>query len=256
MKIFNNQVAIVTSSGRGIGAAIAKEFAQEGAKVVVNYLTKTDTASRVLESIQQADGEGILVQADVRQKDDVKSLIEQTIEKYGRVDILVNNAHTPFKPKSFEDLTWEDLQEQIDGTIRSAFYCTKYALPELKKSSTAVVVNISSITTRIPEEGFVHRSAAKSYWEAFMLLGLNPELSSLGIRINTLRPGWTQTDQVKEFPEEYLQRKAAESPMGRFATPREVACAVLALFAAPYANTTGKIFELDSHAKLLDVTEN
>lgn len=239
--LLRNKKIIVTGSGRGIGSAIACRCAEEGASVAINYLSKKDSANKTYSYVKSINPKCKLIQADVRKKVEAKRLIEDVADAFGNIDILINNAHTPFESKSFPDLNWEDLLQQIEGTIESAFNCTKYALPYLKKSQTGVVLNISSIFVRLPEEGFTHRNIVKAALEE-MTRCLSVELAKDGIRVNAIAPGWTKTDQLNSFSKEYLQQKISGIPIKRLAIPEEIANAALYMISPLSGYVTGAVW--------------
>ena len=239
--ILENKKILVTGSGRGIGSAIACRCAEEGANVVINYLSNKEAASKTYSYVKAINPKCALIQADVRKKLEVKRLVEEVADAFGSIDILINNAHTPFELKSFPDLSWEDLSQQIEGTIESAFNCTKYALPYLRKSQAGVILNISSIFVRLPEKGFTHRNIVKAALEE-MTRCLSVELANDGIRVNALAPGWTMTDQLKSFSEEYLKQKMSNIPAMRFATPEEIANVALYIISPLSGYVTGAVW--------------
>lgn len=235
-----NKTVLVTGSGRGIGAAIARRCVQEGAGVVINYLENKQAAEATYSEIQKHNGKAILIRADVRNESEVKRLVDEVADTFGSIDILVNNAHTPFESKSFPDLSWEDVSQQIQGTIESAFYCTKYALPYLRKSQAGVILNISSIFVRLPEEGFTHRNIVKAALEE-MTRCLSIELANDGIRVNALAPGWTKTDQLKMFSDDYLRSRISTIPVKCLANPEEIADAALYMISPLSGYVTGAV---------------
>ena len=241
MGLLEGKTVLVTGSGRGIGSAIVVRCAREGAKVVINYLHNRESAENTLAVVQNNGGEGILIKADVRENQEVHKLISETVRVFGGIDILINNAHTPFQPTLFENLTWNDILTQVEGVLSNAFYCIKHALPYLERSSSGVILNMSSITVRVPEKGFCHRNVAKAALEG-LTHSLANELAEKGVRVNALSVGWTETDQLKHFPLEYRVQKAATIPMRRFAVPEEIADSAL-YFVSQLSNyTTGTVF--------------
>lgn len=238
-----HSVIVVTGSARGIGAAIAERCAQEGASVIINYLINDKIASETLENIKKSGGSGISVKADVRKPNDASRLIRKTIEAFGRLDILVNNSHTPFEFVDFENVTWKMIAEQIDGTLRSSYNCIKYALPYLEQGDTSAILNISSITVNHPVPGFCHRNVAKAALEG-LTRSLAIELIDSGIRVNALAVGWTHTDQTGGLPKEYLADMSVSIPMRRFATPNEIAKAAVFLISPMSSYITGTVLPI------------
>lgn len=238
--LLKNKTILVTGSGRGIGAAIAVRCAEEGARVVVNYLQDKVAAETTVSAIRNSGGKGIAIQANVRDPLQTESLVSQTVRTFGTLDVLINNAHTPFEQTSFENLTWEQIDEQISGTLRSAFHCSQFTLPHLKRGPSSSILNVSSVTVRLPEVGFSHRNIAKAALEELTRC-LAVELADTGIRVNGLSVGWTDTDQTKSFSADYIQRKTSEIPMKRFARPEEIADAAIFLISPLSTYITGTV---------------
>ncbi len=234
------RVVLVTGAGRGIGAAIAQRCSEAGARVTVNYLEQEDTARRVVKDIASEGGDAIAIRADVRQSDETRRLVDETLDEFGRLDVLINNAHTPFSITEFSSLMWEDIQTQMDGVLRSAYLCTAAALPHLYTSSDAAIVNISSVTVTKPVVGMTHRTIAKAALDGFTR-SLAVELAPGGIRVNGIAVGWTHTDQLSQFSESELRARTDEIPLNRLASPREVAECAVFLASALSSYLTGAV---------------
>jgi len=241
MRLLEGKTVLISGSGRGIGAAMVARCAIEGANVVINYLQNREMAEKTLASVKENSGNGIIVQADVRKNEEVHKLVSATGKAFGGLDVLINNAHKPFEPKYFANLTWHDILEQLEGSLASSFYCIQHAMPYLEKSSSGVVLNISSVTVRVPEEGFSHRNIAKAALEG-MTRSLAYEYADKGIRFNALSVGWTETDQLKSFSPEYHLRNKSDIPMKRFATAEEIADTALFLISPLSRYVTGTVF--------------
>lgn len=224
--ILKDKVAIVTGSSRGIGAATVKLLAKEGAAVVVNYLKSETEAKKVITEIQNFGGTAIAIQADVTRLEDVEKMVQNTLERFSKIDILVNNAHRPFLPKSFLDLDWKDFEEQIEGTIKSTFFCCQAVVKKMLEQRSGKIINIISISINDPDPGFYTRNTAKTALIGFTR-NLAQELAPYGITVNMVSPGWILTDQAAKFPEDLKKRALDRIPMGRLATPEDVAKAVL-----------------------------
>jgi 3-oxoacyl-[acyl-carrier protein] reductase len=194
---FSGKVAIITGSTSGIGEAIAKEFAREGAKVIVSG-RRTERGNAVVADIKAVGGEGTFVQADVAQMEECKNLIRSTIDIYGAVDILVNNAGIGRRPISIEEIPIEDWEDVIATNLMSVVHCSQAAIPFMKKKREGRIINISSLSslrsgkTVSPCYG-VSKAAINSYTRyAAQWLG------EYNITVNSIAPGFIDTDMTKD----------------------------------------------------------
>lgn len=221
-----DKVAIVTGSSRGIGAATARLLAENGAKVVVNYNESRAAGERVLEEIQQAGGDGILVQADVTEPTQVSAMVQQAEQELGPVDILVNNASITFPVVPFLEYAWDDFERKLTRELKASFLCSKAVAPGMLRRGHGAIVNISSGLSRQPGLGFVAHSCAKSGLDAFTR-ALAAELGPGGIRVNTVAPGLTMTDATANQPEPMREAIRQQTPLERLGEPEDIAGAVL-----------------------------
>lgn len=221
-----NKVAIVTGSSRGIGAATVKLLAQNGAKVVVNYVQNKQEGENVLKSIHEIGAEAILVQADVTVLDQVEKMVRRTEEELGPVDILVNNANMSFPIMPFHQYKWEDFEMKLLNEMKANFFCCQAVVPSMIERKAGCIVNVSSGLSRVSGEGFIAHSSAKSALDAFSKT-LALELGPNGIRVNVIAPGLTITDATAHQSKEMHEAIAAHTPLRRLAKPVDVASAVL-----------------------------
>lgn len=220
------RVAIVTGSSRGIGAAIARAFAQEGALVVINYHQSQDKAEELLKQIEQEGGRAIAFGADVTQPDQAKKLVQDALFEMGQVDILVNNAAINFPITPFMEYKWEDFELKLVNEIKAAFHMSRAVLPPMISRRQGKIINISSGLSRYPAPGFVAHCTAKSALDAMSKV-MALELGPLGIAVNVVAPGLTITDVTSFLPPEYKQQMAETTPLRRNAEPEDVAKACL-----------------------------
>jgi len=235
-----NKVAVVTGAGRGIGRAIVMIFAQEGAKVVVNYNRSQKEASMVVEEIRKMGGEALMIRADVSKADEVKSMVQKTVEHFGRVDILVNNAGMMI-PTSFLESTGENWDRTIDVNLKGAYLCSKEVAPIMLKQGEGKIINISSIS------GLAERSAF-NYIDYVVskagMIGLTRALAvHLGptINVNAICPGTVETDIVASLDPETKKLMRDESLLKRLGKPEEIAYAALFLASDESDFITGEI---------------
>ncbi len=218
-----DKVAIVTGAGRGIGRGIAEVFAAEGAKVVIATLELSE-GQETLEAIRNAGGEAVAVQTDVSQEASVKAMVDKTIETYGRIDTLVNNAGiTVFK--SIFEVTLEDWNKVIGIDLLGVFLCSKYAAFEMR-SSGGSIINISSnhAIATIPNAEMY--AAAKGGVNA-MTRSMALSLGQYGIRVNAIMPGFTETPHYHQWMKDKAASGVQEEVLslhatGHITTPKEI----------------------------------
>lgn len=230
MQVLKDKVAIVTGSSRGIGRAIALCFAGSGCRVVVNYCHSRENALEVAEGIEKEIRNGsLVVKADVSKEDEVEKMVDKTIDKFGKIDILVNNVGI-FHQCSFLDMTLEEWNRIINNDLNSVFICSRIALPHILKQGRGRIINIASTSGMTGGTSGAHYAAAKGGVIAFTK-ALSSELAQHGITVNAIVPSKIETDMLwsslDEKGKEILLKKI---PVRRFGRPEEIAS--LALFLA------------------------
>jgi acetoacetyl-CoA reductase len=217
-------VVVVTGASRGLGSAIAEELGRGGAKVVVNYSRSKEPAEELVKQISANGGEAIAVQADVSDPEQAQSLIDQTIEEFGRIDVLVNNAGINID-RTLRKLEVEDWDKVIQVDLNSAFYTVHAALPHMMEQGGGKIINMSSFVGEAGNIGQANYSAAKAGLLGFTKTAAK-ELARYGITVNSICPGFIETDMVASIPEEPKQKLLKTIPLGRFGQPQEIARAV------------------------------
>jgi 3-oxoacyl-[acyl-carrier protein] reductase len=247
---FRNKIVIVTGSSRGIGSAIAKAFAGEGASVVVNYVQNADAAEDVVAACKKSGGDAMAIQADVTSEADIHGLVERTLDEFGRIDVLVNNAFKPytFDPearKMFWDLEWRDFQIQIDGALFSTYTLCQAVLPALKKRTQGSIINMASDLVARPTIPYHEYTTAKAALIGFSR-NLAVELGPLGIRVNCVAPGLVYpTDASRRTKEDIKEMLIAQTPLKRIAAPEDIAGPVLFLASDWSRFMTGQTLYVD-----------
>ena len=241
MKKLENKVAIVTGSSQGIGASIAKHFAAEGAKVVVNYSSNKEAAEKVVKSITDNGGTAIAVQADVSKKADVIRLFEETKKAYGTLDTLVNNAVSQgYSP--IEQISEADFHKSYSVNVLGPILTIQSAM-ELFGDKGGNIINISSGASKYPLPNASLYSSTKAALDAFTI-ALSKELGSKGIRINSILPGATETEGAASAGvtkgSDYEKMFIANTPLGRRGQPEDIAKAAVFLASDAAAWITGE----------------
>jgi 3-oxoacyl-[acyl-carrier protein] reductase len=230
-KNLQGKTALVTGGSRGIGAAIAKRLAADGASVAITYATDADGASSVVRAIEQNGGKAVAIQANAGDAQADENAVAKTISTFGGLDVLVNNAGTAI-PKRFEDTTLEELDRVIDINIRGTFIVTKAALKHMKSGGRIIMIG-SCVGERVMTPGLVPYSATKGAVKMFTQ-GLSREVGSRGITVNNVQPGPIDTDLNPAAGEWAVPQKAATA-LDRYGSVDEVA-ALVAFVAGPEAS--------------------
>jgi 3-oxoacyl-[acyl-carrier protein] reductase len=225
------KIALVTGASRGIGAAIAKRLAADGARVAITYARGAEAASAVVKAIESAGGKAIAIQADATDARAVQAAVEKVVGSLGKLDVLVNNAGTAI-PKKFEDTTLEELDQVINLNVRGVFIATQAALKHMNNGGRIVMIG-SCVGERMMTPGLVPYSATKSAIRMFTQ-GLSREVGDRGITVNNIQPGPIDTDLNPAAGEWAVPQKAATA-LNRYGTVDEVA-ALVAFVASPEAS--------------------
>jgi 3-oxoacyl-[acyl-carrier protein] reductase len=222
------KIALITGGSRGIGAAIAKRFAADGAKVAITYSKGADAAASVVKEIERDGGKAIAIQADATDAKAGKAAVEKTVTTFGKLDVLVNNAGTAI-PKTFEETTLEEMDRLLNINIRGVFIATQAALKHMKSGGRIIMIG-SSVGEHVVVPGLVPYAATKGAVKMFTQ-GLSRELGSRGITVNNVQPGPIDTELNPATSEWAVPQKAATA-LNRFGHVDEIA-AMVAFVAGP-----------------------
>jgi 3-oxoacyl-[acyl-carrier protein] reductase len=227
-KQLEGKIALITGGSRGIGAAIAKRLAADGANVVITYTKGADAAASVVKDIERGGRKAIAIQADATDADAVEAAVERTVATFGQLDVLVNNAGTAI-PKTFEETTLAELNRLIDINVRGTFVATQAALKHMKSGGRIIMIG-SSVGERVMVPGLVPYSATKGAVKMFAQ-GLSREVGSRGITVNNIQPGPIDTE-LNPAAGEWAEPQKAVTALDRYGHVEEVA-ALVAFVAGP-----------------------
>ncbi len=240
---FEDKVVLITGASRGIGKATALLFAKEGAKVIVNFNKAEKEASNVVKEISRIGSDAIAIKCDVSKEEEVKKMISEGVKKFGKIDILINNAGIVFDIPLFEK-TVEQWNRTLGVNLTGVFLCSKHAAPHLRKQKTAAIVNVSSTN------GLDTLSTESADYDASKsgVISLTKNLATElapNIRVNCVAPGWVNTDINKDLPKDYIDEETEHILMKRFGRPEEIAGVVLFLASDDASFITGTTLVVD-----------
>ena len=243
MKRFENKIVLVTGAGRGIGASIARRFASEGAEVIVNYSGNDEAAQKTVDEITATGGQSQKYKCSVNDSESVKVMIDEIIKEFGRIDILVNNAGIT-KDGLMLRMTDEDFDRVIDVNLKGTFNCTKYVSKYMLKQKSGKIINISSVVGLSGNAGQVNYSASKAG-----IIGITKseakELSSRGITVNAVAPGYVDTDMTKVLSDNIRNEILKNIPLQRMGNVEDISNCVAFLASEDASYITGQVISVD-----------
>ena len=236
------KVALITGAGRGFGRAIALAFAREGARVAANYLGSRAGAEEVAAEAGRLGTEAVALRGDVAREDDVKALVAATLERFGRLDVLVNNAGIMVRGPMLA-VPAEECRRMFDVNVTGTMLCTRHALPAMIERKGGRIINLSSQLAQraVGGGGFAAYAATKGAIES-LTRALAAEVGVHGITVNAIAPGGIDTDMSRDvMPPEYRARRLAELPLHRFGSVDDVAYCAVVLASDEAGYLTGQI---------------
>ncbi len=241
--MLKGKTAIITGSGRGIGKSIAMKLAGYGANIVINDIPSSDYADATCEEIKALGVESIVVKGDVRNADDVKNLIDTTMEKFGSIDIFVNNAGVT-RDGLMLRMSEDDWDLVMDINLKGAFNCIKAVARPMMKQRSGAIVNIASVVGEMGNVGQANYSASKGGLIALTKTTAK-EFASRGIRCNAVAPGFIASDMTDKLSDEVKKQYFAAIPLAKFGTTDQIADVVAFLASDMASYVTGQVINVD-----------
>ncbi|MFD7921323.1 SDR family oxidoreductase [Streptomyces sp. NPDC059740] len=244
MNTTTKATALVTGGSRGIGAATSRELAARGYRVAVNYFSRRDAADQVVKLIEADGGEAFAIQADVSDPVQAADLFGQAAAD-GRLDVLVCNAGARFVPAPVQSLTWDDFRTKVTDELASVYTLTQQALRLMAAQGHGRIVYVSSaVADGPPAPGMAAHGTAKAALNTFARFVAH-EAGPLGVTVNVVAPGYVRTEASAHMPQEFQQRLARNTPLGRVAEAEDVARAIAMLVGEEAAFVTGEVLTVD-----------
>jgi len=242
-KGFADQTALITGGSRGIGKSVAKKLASQGAYVFINYTNNEQAAEQTLEEIEQAGGKGRVVGFDVSDFTETQSIIEALSDEFGGIQILVNNAGIR-NDGLLVRMTEKDWDCVMDINLKGVFNCTRAVCGGMIRNSYGRIINITSTAGEVGNPGQSNYSASKAAVIGFTKSTAR-ELSSAGITVNAVSPGFVETDIIRDIPEDMRKKYLEAIPLGRFGRVEDISSVVCFLASGRASYVTGEVVKVN-----------
>ncbi len=236
----NQNITIITGAAKGIGRAIAVELAGNSCYTIINYLSDWAGAEKTLELVKKKGGSGEIYGFDVRDGAEAKKVVEDIAERFGRIDVLVNNAGI-VRDGLFMMMEAENWQAVIDTSLNGFYNMTRPVIEKMVRARSGAIVSVSSASSLLPNRGQANYSAAKAGLNAASRV-VASEVARLGIRVNVVAPGLIETDMIADAPKDHIKTLI---PMARIGNPEEVAKVVAFLCSSDSSYMTGQILSVN-----------
>ena len=230
MKLLQDKVSVIIGSTSGLGISIAEKFTEEGSKVVI-VGRRVEKGKEVVSAIREKGGEATFIQCDITSEESISNLMDETVKKYGKIDILVGNAGIPETKSPVHEMKTEDLIKVLNTDLIGIILTNKYAIKYMLNNegdNKGAIVNVGSILGVVGAANSIAYPASKAGLTNFTR-SQAVTYASKGIRMNTVSPGYINTPLLEKLPPELVKEKVAAHPIGRFAEPEEVANAIVFL---------------------------
>ena len=237
------QVVLVTGGSRGIGKEVALKYAENGYNVVINYVSDRTDVEALEKEFKEKGAESVIVKADVTNTEQIDELVTKAIEKFGKIDVLVNNAGIT-KDTLLMRMKEEDFDSVIQVNLKGTFIVTKAVIPYMMKKKSGRIINLSSVVGLTGNAGQCNYSASKAGIIGFTK-SLARELASRNIRANAVAPGFIATDMTAVLSDSVKENIDAQIPMKRMGTAKEVANVIYFLGSEESSYITGQVINID-----------
>ena len=241
--MLEGKVAVVTGASRGIGKAIAKKLALQGAKVIINYNGSEEKALAVKAEIEEAGGQAVVYQCNVADYAACETFIQTVIKEQGSLDILVNNAGIT-RDGLLMKMSEEDFDQVVNTNLKGAFHTMRFAARQMLKQRSGRIINMSSVVGVSGNAGQVNYAASKA-GVIGMTKSAARELASRGVTVNAVAPGFISTDMTSVLSDKVKEAAEGQIPLGRFGKPEDVAAAVTFLASEEAGYITGQVLHVD-----------
>lgn len=241
--MLEGKIAVVTGASRGIGKAIAKKLAAQGASVVINYNGSADKAEEVKTEIESAGGKAMVMQCNVADFAACEQFIKEIVDTFGRIDILVNNAGIT-RDGLMMRMSEADFADVIDTNLKGTFHCIRFASRQMMKQRSGRIINMSSVVGVAGNAGQVNYSASKA-GVIGMTKSAAKELASRGITVNAIAPGFIETDMTNALSDKVKEATLAQIPLARLGQGEDIAAAAAFLASDEAAYITGQVLHVD-----------
>ena len=241
--MLEGKIAVVTGASRGIGKAIAKKLAAQGASVVINYNGSADKAEEVKAEIESAGGKAMVMQCNVADFAACEQFIKEIVDTFGRIDLLVNNAGIT-RDGLMMRMSEEDFADVIDTNLKGTFHCIRFASRQMMKQRSGRIINMSSVVGVAGNAGQVNYSASKA-GVIGMTKSAAKELASRGITVNAIAPGFIETDMTNALSDKVKEATLAQIPLARLGQGEDIAAAAAFLASDEAAYITGQVLHVD-----------
>ena len=240
---FKDKVVLITGSSKGLGKAIALEFAKEGANVIINYHSDKDGAQGVLDNIKSLGVQSDIIKADVSNPEEVNNMIKSVVKKFGKLDILINNSGI-IKDARVTSMSKESWDEVIGVNLTGVYNCTKAVGQVMEKQKSGKIINISSIVAQTGSIGASNYAASKAGVIGFTK-SVAKEFAKFNINVNAVALGYFNTGLIERLTKEIQGKLLGDIPFGRFGDPKEAANAVLFLASEDSSYITGQVINVN-----------